>query len=201
MPWTPAIEPERLEALLRGSCYGSSYSDWESARRFICAALGPGSILDIGCANGFLLHCLARWSGLALEPYGIDTSEERLGAARALFPEHARHFARASVRELEGLAVLGLPERYDQVYWNVWEQWTFASADEVGCLRSAASCVRAGGRLILGFYDYDPAAIEAKLRRSEHVLERRGVRIANAPRREVLISYPAACERSAAGPG
>lgn len=185
-----SFPPERVEELLRGSCYGSSYADWESARSFICRALaGPGSILDIGCANGFLLHCLMRWSGLRIDPYGIDTHSGRLRDARALFPECATHFVEASVRDLDRLPALGLPARYDHVYWNVWEEWTLETADQIACLHRATRCVAPGGRLILGFYDYAPDAITAKLARSEAVLQRPGVRIDNAPRREVLVWF------------
>jgi 2-polyprenyl-3-methyl-5-hydroxy-6-metoxy-1,4-benzoquinol methylase len=34
----------------------------------------PGSFLDVGCANGYLLESLARWSPHAIERYGLDFS-------------------------------------------------------------------------------------------------------------------------------
>ena len=54
-----------------------------------------GSFLDVGCANGFLLECLLRWTGergLALVPYGLDLSERLVALARKRLPAFADHF-------------------------------------------------------------------------------------------------------------
>jgi SAM-dependent methyltransferase len=45
----------------------------------------PGTFLDIGCANGFLLECLLDWTmrkGVRLEPYGVDYSEKLVDLAK-----------------------------------------------------------------------------------------------------------------------
>lgn len=47
------------------------YTDWEEGRRLIANAINnDGSILDIGCANGFLLRCLREWSSHKLDLEG-----------------------------------------------------------------------------------------------------------------------------------
>ena len=56
-----------------------SYEDWVRLRSPIADCItAPGTFLDIGCANGFLLECLLEWTtekGVAIEPYGLDYSE------------------------------------------------------------------------------------------------------------------------------
>jgi hypothetical protein len=49
---------------------------WEHARRFIFAAVNrDGTLLDVGCANGYLMECAVAWlaeSGRRIEPYGLE---------------------------------------------------------------------------------------------------------------------------------
>ncbi len=69
------------------------YEDWEACRRPVADAVdAPGSFLDIGCANGFLLECLLRWTaerGIRLEPFGLDISGPLVALARERLPVHA----------------------------------------------------------------------------------------------------------------
>lgn len=55
-----------------------SAQDWEVLRRPVAECLTTsGALLDIGCANGYLLECLLRWTeerGLLIIPYGLDFS-------------------------------------------------------------------------------------------------------------------------------
>jgi hypothetical protein len=52
----------------------------------------PGDFLDVGCANGYLMESLARWSGAGpspLEPYGLELSSELADLARRRLPHWA----------------------------------------------------------------------------------------------------------------
>ncbi|MEO7000532.1 MAG: class I SAM-dependent methyltransferase [Ktedonobacterales bacterium] len=72
-----------------------TYERWEAMRRPIAACVTTsGTLLDMGCANGYLLECLLRWVGerdLTLEPYGLDISEGLLALARQRLPQYADH--------------------------------------------------------------------------------------------------------------
>ena len=69
---------------------------WTRLRRPIADLVDrSGSFLDIGCANGFLLECLLRWTsgrGLTVAPYGLDLSERLVALARDRLPACRDHF-------------------------------------------------------------------------------------------------------------
>ena len=156
--WRLIDDGERVRALLEGSCYyDATFAEWEHGRRFIAAALHRGgTILDIGCGNGFLLRCLQEWAPHTLEPYGIDTDQVRLGEARALFPDRIDHFAAcdaaAFVEDRCAAETATFPLRFDLVYWNVWDNARFAERAHRRILDGLLARLAAGGRLILGFY-------------------------------------------------
>ncbi len=73
-----------------GSGKSGSAADWEYARGHIAHALErDGSFLDIGCANGYLLECLPRWTTHQLNRYGLDIAPELVDVARSRLPELA----------------------------------------------------------------------------------------------------------------
>ncbi len=50
----------------------------------------PGTLLDVGCASGYLMECMKRWCadvGIACEPYGLDIAPELVELARARLPQ------------------------------------------------------------------------------------------------------------------
>ena len=66
---------------------------WESARRPIVEAIDrPGAFLDIGCANGYLLESIVRWSPHAIEPYGLDFAPKLVALARERLPQWSDRF-------------------------------------------------------------------------------------------------------------
>jgi len=80
--------------------------DWQALRRPVCgcllAALTPAqrgrpvSLLDIGCANGYLLQTCVAWAaeaGVTLDPWGLDISEPLVTLARERLPAHAQQIA------------------------------------------------------------------------------------------------------------
>lgn len=159
----------RVSKLLNGCCfYSSSFELWGHSRRFIASAIDKdGTILDIGCANGFLLRCLQEWSGHLLTPYGVDINEDFINSAKWLFPEHKDHFIKFDLRELPETSSFTLPRSYDFVYWTIWDDWTFKSSLEIRVIRSVEAMVRSGGKLMLGLYHEDRSRSFAVLRELE----------------------------------
>lgn len=84
------------------------YADWEYARSHIADAVHrDGAFLDVGCANGFLMECMAPWCaarGFAVEPYGLDISSDLAELARQRLPQWAH-------RIFDGNAIDWIPPR------------------------------------------------------------------------------------------
>lgn len=179
-----------LRRLLEGShVYGdaATFRYWYERRFPIVAAVDrPGSILDIGCANGFLLRSLSAWSKHDLVPYGVDPDPEAVEVCKQLFPE-LEHFATLSVAQLGELSEVSLPASYTYVYWNVWDDFEFTDPRFDGYLGEVFAAVEDGGRLILGFYDLDRARSEAKITwLSENFLPLQGCKD-NTPHEEIFV--------------
>jgi hypothetical protein len=65
---------------IRQSGFGGGAERWRLEREPILEGIDrSGSLLDIGCANGYLLECLVSWGRerhVELEPYGLDISQD-----------------------------------------------------------------------------------------------------------------------------
>ncbi len=73
-----------------GSGKSGTAEDWEHARSHVAHAIDcDGSFLDIGCANGYLLECLPRWTPHRLDRYGLDIAPELVDLAGRRLPELA----------------------------------------------------------------------------------------------------------------
>ena len=81
---------------IRQSGFGGGPERWRSEREPILDAIdGDGDILDIGCANGYLLECLVTWGrerGLSLVPHGVDQGSRLIELARARLPDFHSNF-------------------------------------------------------------------------------------------------------------
>lgn len=67
--------------------------DWEWSRSHVADAIDcSGSFLDVGCANGYLMECLVRWTALEVEPYGLEIPSELAALARTRLPSWAERF-------------------------------------------------------------------------------------------------------------
>ena len=81
---------------VRQSGFSGGAERWRNERSPLLDAL-PGSceLLDVGCANGYLLECLLSWGtvrGLTLTPFGLDCAAGLIELARKRLPRYADHF-------------------------------------------------------------------------------------------------------------
>jgi SAM-dependent methyltransferase len=91
--------------------------DWRWSRELVLDALpegsGPFHVLDVGCANGYLMQSLEHWGSeraLRVVAHGLEISARLVSLARRLWPERAE---RLSVGNLLDWAP---PRRYDLVH-------------------------------------------------------------------------------------
>jgi len=133
---------------MRGSGFGGGDDRWRSEREpLLDGVVGDGHIVDVGCANGYLLECLMLWGrerGLRLTPHGVDRSRPLIERARARLPQFA-----------ENLHVCDAwmwvpPRRYDYVY-ALYDCVPLEYLAEY-LSRLFVGAVADGGRLIVGAY-------------------------------------------------
>ena len=133
---------------IRQSGFGGGAESWRAEREPILDAVDrSGSLLDVGCANGYLLDCLVRWAaerGLALTPYGVDCGERLIALARGRFPGREASFFVANAWSWTP------PRRFDFVYTlqDVVPPSHLARYVE----RAFSELVAPGGTLIVGAY-------------------------------------------------
>ena len=148
-------------------CYfhTDDFHHWEEERAFIAKAINqPGSILDIGSANGFLLTCFQEWQPHKLTPYGIDTDDNLIEKAKVLFPEYPDNFSVLSIENLNQTP-LNFPKKFNLIFWNVWDNRDFTKPQELEILKSVLNKVSLHGRLILGLYHRDQANNQRRIQR------------------------------------
>jgi SAM-dependent methyltransferase len=72
------------------SGFGGDEARWEAARRPIAEQIDrDGTFLDIGCANGYLMESVVRWTDHDIEPYGVDLAPAVVELARQQRPRWA----------------------------------------------------------------------------------------------------------------
>ncbi len=76
----------------RQSGFSGPEQRWVALRKPIAECIEKSSsFLDIGCANGYLLECVIKWTaerGLKVVPYGIDLSDKLVDLAKIRLPEY-----------------------------------------------------------------------------------------------------------------
>jgi ribosomal protein L11 methylase PrmA len=182
-------DQEQLRELLESSClHGADatttelWEAWVEQRKFIADMIDQsGSVMDYGCANGFLLKCLQSWSPHTLEPWGMDIDDEALRKAKQLFPQARNHFMTPKGFS-EGTVS---QKKFDFVYWNVWDDFPF---DEKGIrlLNNLMKITEAGGKTILGFYDTKENNL-AKIAALQAVVPMESVVVENPTGEEVVL--------------
>ena len=111
-----ALESSYLEEddPIRQSGFGGGSERWRAEREPILDAIdADGDILDIGCANGYLLECLMAWGherDLSLTPYGLDHGRRLIELAKHRLPDFESNFYRGNAWDWEP------PRRFDYVY-------------------------------------------------------------------------------------
>ena len=99
---------------IRQSGFGGGPVRWRAEREPILEAIEmDGDLLDVGCANGFLLECLVEWAGergIALAPYGIDQGAKLIEIARQRLPAYKSNFYVGNVWDWEP------PRQFQYVY-------------------------------------------------------------------------------------
>lgn len=90
--WQAIVVPGYLAAETPWGQSGKtgSYEDWEWSRSHVADAIdADGTFLDVGCANGYLMECLPRWTTFAVEPYGLEIAPGLAALARSRLPAWA----------------------------------------------------------------------------------------------------------------
>ena len=81
---------------IRQSGFGGGPERWQTERELILDAIDSnGGLLDIGCANGYLLECLINWGkkrNRKLNPFGLDINPELITLAVERFSDYNNHF-------------------------------------------------------------------------------------------------------------
>ena len=154
-------DPTLSTQWIQGSKCSGTLQFWLSTRAFIIDAINQsGTILDIGCANGFLLACLNQWlqqKSLTLIPYGIECDPSIL-QCRRLFPHwlHNSHFIQIDLNTFLSSPTKeaeAFPSQFDFIYWNVWEHGCDLKEDhQQRWLCKLCSMTSLGEKLLLGLY-------------------------------------------------
>ena len=156
----PAYLATRDPAAQSGKSGGAER--WILGRKPIVDAIDrDGALLDVGCANGFLMSSLVEWArerGHLVEPYGVDLSERLAALAAARYPAWRN-------RVYVGNALFWRPERtFDFVRTELEYVPRYRAPDLVTHLLETA--VVPGGRLIVCGYGTGTAEdVAATLRR------------------------------------
>jgi SAM-dependent methyltransferase len=133
---------------IRQSGFGGGAERWRAEREPILDAIdGDGDLLDIGCANGYLLECLVAWGaerGVRLTPVGIDVGPRLIAEAKGRLPEFADNFRVANGWDWR-------PDRRFRYVYTLWDCVPPAYLGEYAG-RLLANVVSPGGRLIVGAY-------------------------------------------------
>ncbi len=152
-------EGDRWFARNRDALHGFDPSTDLPMRLMALYDLRPGSVLEVGAANGARLACIHQLTGA--RTHAVEPSAEAIDEGKARYPWVT--FVRATA------GAMPLRESYDLVIVNFVLHWI----DRATLLRSAAELdrlVRDGGFLIVG--DFQPAS---RLRVPYHHLKESGV--------------------------
>ena len=141
---------------IRGSGFSGGPQRWRAERSPILEAVDrDGDLLDVGCANGYLLECLVEWAlekGVTVRPHGLDIGLGLVALARQRLPHAQIHLGNAWDWEP--------PRRYRYVYTLT----DIVPPDRFDAMmeRLLAEFVEPGGRLVVGDYGSRSRRIEPR---------------------------------------
>lgn len=137
-------EKDDVRKLIRDShCYGSPRY-WYETRNFIASLVsGTGSILDCGCANGYFLAELQKWTSLPLVLHGFDVDRYSIESAKNMHPQFAANFKVLSLQTFLDQEAARC-QKFNYIYCSI-------SHAPLTVKRLFQRVIR-GGRLILGVY-------------------------------------------------
>ena len=148
--WYERNEEARADAYLASddpraqSGNGGDEVDWRWSRELILDALpAGGSLLDVGCANGYLMESAHRWGaerGVAVEPHGLDLSWRLAALARRRLPHWADRVWVGNVIDWAP------PRRFDLVHLGL--DYAPAARRRELVERALVRLVAPGGRLV-----------------------------------------------------
>ena len=133
---------------IRQSGFSGGAKRWRAERGPILDAIeSDADLLDVGCANGFLLKCLMEWAGergLKLTPHGLDQGSELIELAKVRLPEHADNFHAGNAWDWE-------PQRKYRYVYMLYDCLPLDYLAD-GVNRLLERVVAPKGRLIVGAY-------------------------------------------------
>jgi SAM-dependent methyltransferase len=151
-----------------GSGKNGDAANWERSRSLLGDAIDRGgTFLDVGCANGYLMESLPRWTTHTIEPYGLDISPALAALARERLPAWADRIWVGNARAWEP------PTRFTYIRTGLEYAPPAARRDLVVHL------LRWCDRLIVGVYNE-----QANERLTEQMLRTRGFSITGRTERE-----------------
>lgn len=133
---------------IRQSGFSGGPQRWRAERSPILEGVtDDGDLIDIGCANGYLLECLVRWAaerGIVITPHGLDIGPRLVELARQRLPDHAANIHVGNAWEWRP------PRHYRYVYML----YDCVPASHLARMarRLLDAFAEAGGRVILGAY-------------------------------------------------
>ena len=99
--WFASLKQELEDAYLqhdepwKQSGFAGPEERWVACRKPIADCIEKsGSFLDIGCANGYLLECILKWTAarnINIIPYGLDLSEKLTELARQRLSQYKQN--------------------------------------------------------------------------------------------------------------
>ena len=133
---------------IRQSGFSGGAVRWRAERGPILDAIeSDGDLLDVGCANGYLLKCLMEWGGergLILTPHGLDRGSRLIELAKGRLPDFAANFHVGNAWDWR-------PEREYRYVYMLYDCLPLDYLAE-GVSRLLDQVVAPEGRLIIGSY-------------------------------------------------
>jgi SAM-dependent methyltransferase len=133
---------------IKQSGFGGGARRWREEREPILDAIDvDGDLLDMGCANGYLLECLMAWGrqrGRQITPHGLDQGEGLIQLARQRLPGFAANFHVGNAWDWR-------PRRRYHYAYTLCDCVPEEYLEEY-VIRILHRIVAPGGRLILGAY-------------------------------------------------